>query len=1504
MQAESCTTPHFNFVMATSCNKRGPTRDGTKAKEGKVAGEHTPRHQRNSKSPVSQPVLPDRTGGDNATVRTGYPASINASKKRQRIHSKRVDGLQKSKRAQLAPKKTTKLVNMEGLGRYLDRLRGHDASEMKTRELEVLQASEDMVLYANRDAIKHHGSYKHCTFTEYPDGVDFDGEFTFGFGKLAVTRNLHVFVPYAPRELRLLDNIEVSNCQLLIYGPMLEGDLDVDDRVDITDSSGVSYPVVGGPVERIRLIAKGWLERVVNSKYAFDDVMMKNQVMAEYKRFYRNYPGLAGDVNMVLQERWFVDEVTKYYDIRAASNAARADARIAAVCAGTGLSRRGLYLAALKREIASKSRDLIIPTTMLFTALGLNAISDGAGDFVMALVPLYTFMSFAILVAQWTVYPGLTSILRNSILQEKVMVKVFQPASISYLRKTHVPPLDRVPNPVWDQVKIRGPETEIVHREEVVDMYGVQTDAAAVYPSNSNENLRQALEIRAGFDRNVDKEAARNFRDFAIEMLSQLPDIDIGTPNPEALFRAKYGVKKAEHLLSLINEPLTEKDIWSELFVKGEVYLGKTEDTYKSRMIWNRSLKFLAHHLPACDQVSHGLAKIFNKHTNFYYTSGATVADISNYADKITLWPHIVEMDVSNFDGSVLNEMLEVEKWFLQNKVTGYWPDKEWFIENHDKVWGRSFDGEVTYQANHGRRSGDPVTSCFNSMQNILLTMWVCGGHNWDGDIVVMAAGDDNVTSLKHYVDAYKITTRYAKLGMKVNAINRDSIYQTEFCSGLFWNVGGRPYWGNLPFRQLSKLGMNHGKHDPKMFKSLLLGMSKSLLPSAGHVPVLGALLRAIAKSGDMAKVKPRTDNRYENPYRICGGPTFYPTDETFAQFGMRYGLDEDMVYVLHLAASAVNIRDFPLHLHGKEIDLGVKVDLGLEDLLPRPFTYNASDPEYTEVVYESPLEEERAKLEGASSLAEALENARKHGMEEVSLGAANHHIFLHQLFTFVSYFWFDLGVGIHRAYNHIAYVGGIQPASRNRLAKPVEKHILPMPREMLEARLLAGEIDETKSMEPSKPICKYCGSEMGPIQPAAKKKIKAKGAKGGNRPGFKQALRQAVGMGIRAAGTAAGTYFGQPALGSAAGAWLSKATGFGDYTVKTNSLMSKGVPTFGSGSPRAFRLQHKEFLGDIRGSTAFTVHSYELNPGLFLSFPWLAKIASQYTQYSFKGMIFTFVSTSADALNSTNTALGTVIMATQYNPGKPDYASKVEMEAAQFSCSTRPSETLLHPIECDGRDRPLQHSYVRTGALSSSEDPRLYDLGVFQLATVGMQAEATIGELWVTYDVEFLYPRISPGLYDGQLSVAINNGAYTNNDVFAAVQTTPVGSLPVTISSSGTYYDRILFAPSLSAGKFKIDIYWTGSSTVCTLAAPTFSNLSFSYSTSTDYWGYLQGSVGHVYFPATGATSTRAHYSAIVEIDGYSATGSYIQFAGMTLPSSGTSVDIYISPIPYDYSQ
>lgn len=329
--------------------------------------------------------------------------------------------------------------------------------------------------------------------------------------------------------------------------------------------------------------------------------------------------------------------------------------------------------------------------------------------------------------------------------------------------------------------------------------------------------------------------------------------------------------------------------------------------------------------------------------------------------------------------------------------------------------------------------------------------------------------------------------------------------------------------------------------------------------------------------------------------------------------------------------------------------------------------------------------------------------------------------------------------------------------------------------------------------------------------------------------------------------GGAAGAWLGPgfSKLGRKAGDWLGKITGMGDYEVNDNTLLSNsGPPMFQSNLNGSIEICKREFITDISGSVDFMNGlQIPINPGLFSSFPFLSSLAANFEQYELLGMVFEFKSTSANALNSTNTALGTVIMATNYDTLDPIFVNKQQMEAYEFANSTAPSQSMLHPIECDPRLNALARQYVRTGAVPVGGDPRFYDLGLFQLATSGMQASSVIGELWVSYHVRLHKPKLptptaSNVLVANAILLPDNSGAFNfkrfdYNNLGITVQADGI-----TIPYPGEYYYQYTIITTTSFTRASSLTYTNGAEGVQRAADSGWnSNSSLSFGNGTTFY-------------------------------------------------------------------
>jgi len=270
--------------------------------------------------------------------------------------------------------------------------------------------------------------------------------------------------------------------------------------------------------------------------------------------------------------------------------------------------------------------------------------------------------------------------------------------------------------------------------------------------------------------------------------------------------------------------------------------------------------------------------------------------------------------------------------------------------------------------------------------------------------------------------------------------------------------------------------------------------------------------------------------------------------------------------------------------------------------------------------------------------------------------------------------------------------------------------------------------------------------------------------------------------------------------LGRNLGMKFSQVTGWGDYNITSNTLIEPhDVPKFGVGS---IRVTHKEYLGNILGSEDYNSTIYRLNPGISDSFPWLAGLARNFQQYRFNGMIFEFISTSAFALNSTNSALGKVVLATNYNSEDEPFTSTVGMLSTEFSNYGRPAESISHAIECAPQESFSEILYTRTDVEEKGKDLRFTDLGFTQISTEGMQSGSEVGGLWVTYDVTLIKPIINN---DINLDVGVDQFIVETNtdDMYAGVVTNRNNVLSGTLSLPDGKVAQYDFNQGVSTGKY-----------------------------------------------------------------------------------------------------
>lgn len=160
--------------------------------------------------------------------------------------------------------------------------------------------------------------------------------------------------------------------------------------------------------------------------------------------------------------------------------------------------------------------------------------------------------------------------------------------------------------------------------------------------------------------------------------------------------------------------------------------------------------------------------------------------------------------------------------------------------------------------------------------------------------------------------------------------------------------------------------------------------------------------------------------------------------------------------------------------------------------------------------------------------------------------------------------------------------------------------------------------------------------------------------------------------------------------------------------------------------------ISHRALLGAIPGSTTYRVWNYSCNPGMSLSFPWLAKLAAKFEKYRFKRLTYEFRSVCSTAEQ------GVLMFSFDYDaldsipPNKTEQSQTIPNSEANVWMNN----TL--EVKCDNQWR-----FVRQGTVAGS-DLKTYDFGtMFASVSYGGSAN-TVGELYVNYEVELKNP--TPG--------------------------------------------------------------------------------------------------------------------------------------------------------------
>lgn len=284
--------------------------------------------------------------------------------------------------------------------------------------------------------------------------------------------------------------------------------------------------------------------------------------------------------------------------------------------------------------------------------------------------------------------------------------------------------------------------------------------------------------------------------------------------------------------------------------------------------------------------------------------------------------------------------------------------------------------------------------------------------------------------------------------------------------------------------------------------------------------------------------------------------------------------------------------------------------------------------------------------------------------------------------------------------------------------------------------------------------------------------------------------------------------------------------SGQGDYQlpkeIKYNSLFQRGIPEGAQinasmhSTGASIRVCHREYIGNVNTTTSFANTVLQLNPGLQGTFPWLSQIASKFLSYRMHGFAVQFVSTSANAIASTNGSQGIIGLTSNSNAAQAGFANRQQFLNSFGSISSAPSENSMMGLECA---RHLQANstdtmYIRTGALGSNDSLQLYDMATLQFCSDGAQSSYQAGELYLLYDVELLNPTTqAQSMSSGCLSSRYNLTSPSDTNKLGTARTLVYDNIGLTLGNNTIDF------PSGADGKYLLNYYISASAPGATTA-------------------------------------------------------------------------------------
>lgn len=251
------------------------------------------------------------------------------------------------------------------------------------------------------------------------------------------------------------------------------------------------------------------------------------------------------------------------------------------------------------------------------------------------------------------------------------------------------------------------------------------------------------------------------------------------------------------------------------------------------------------------------------------FTSGVKARDAAKLVSQFPIW---MEDDVSAWDASCCEKLLEIEAWLFQK--FGAPRAVLQLIQKNVNTIGITSRG-LLYWRKGCRKSGDPYTSLGNSILNGLIHLYIYCKHHKIGIkkcrkiFHMLVQGDDSLINLKE-VDSINWKHEMLKFGFKSIGTYKHHMDDVEFCSSRFYKNNKEITFGPIPGKVIAKFGVFCSPPIDLDPYDILYGSAVGLKYASDSVPILNKYVdNAITMASKLRKLDSYKKNTIKKQKRV-----------------------------------------------------------------------------------------------------------------------------------------------------------------------------------------------------------------------------------------------------------------------------------------------------------------------------------------------------------------------------------------------------------------------------------------------------------------------------------------------------------------------------------------------------------------------------------------------------------------------------------------------------------